>query len=41
VSLRGAPHVPPELLSAIEVAESTGNWSDSVGRMGEMYEEGF
>lgn len=40
-TLRGCPHVPAELLAAIEVAEKTGNWKDTVGRMGELYEDGF
>lgn len=40
-TLRGCPHVPAELASAIQVAESTGNWSGTVGRLGELYEDGF
>lgn len=40
-TLRGCPGVPDELLAAIQVAESTGRWNESVGRMGELYEEGF
>jgi type II secretory pathway component PulF len=41
VTLEGCPHVPGELLAAMQVAESTGNWRDTVGRMGELYEDGF
>lgn len=41
VTLKGAPHIPRELLAAIEVGENTGNWAESVGRMGELYEDGF
>ena len=41
VTLKGCPHVPPELVAAMQVAESTGNWNDTVGRMGELYEDGF
>jgi type II secretory pathway component PulF len=40
-TLKGCPHVPRELLAAMQVAENTGNWSDTVGRMGELYEDGF
>jgi type II secretory pathway component PulF len=41
VTLKGCPHVPAELLAAMQVAENTGNWQDTVGRMGELYEDGF
>ena len=40
-TLKGCPHVPAELLAAMQVAEKTGNWKDTVGRMGELYEDGF
>lgn len=40
-TLRGCPGVPEELIGAIQVAEQTGNWSNSVGRLGELYEDGF
>jgi type II secretory pathway component PulF len=40
-TLRGCSGVPNELIGAIQVAESTGNWKDSVGRMAELYEDGF
>ena len=41
LTLKGCPHVPAELLAAMQVAENTGNWRDTVGRMGELYEDGF
>jgi type II secretory pathway component PulF len=40
-TFKGCPHVPAELLGAMQVAESSGNWHNSVGRMGELYEDGF
>lgn len=40
-TLHGCPHVPEELVAAMRVAESSGNWRNTVGRMGELYEEGF
>lgn len=40
-TLAGCPGIPSELLSAIQVAEQTGNWADSVGRLGQLYEDGF
>jgi type II secretion system (T2SS) protein F len=40
-TFRGCPRVPEELLQAMRVAEATGNWGNTVGRMGELYEDGF
>lgn len=41
VTLSGCPGIPAEMIAAMQVAEQTGNWSNSVGRLGEMYEDGF
>ena len=41
VTLKGCRVLPEELIAAIQVAESTGNWKDSVGRLGQLYEDGF
>jgi len=41
VTLEGCPNIPAELIGAIQVAESTGNWTNSVGKLGELYEDGF
>jgi type II secretory pathway component PulF len=41
LTLSGCPGIPAELIAAIQVAEQTGNWSDSVGRLGQLYEDGF
>lgn len=41
VTLSGCPGIPAEMIAAIQVAESTGNWSDTVGRLGQLYEDGF
>jgi type II secretory pathway component PulF len=41
VTLQGCPNVPAELIGAIQVAEATGNWTSSVGKLGELYEDGF
>lgn len=40
-TLSGCPGIPAELIAAMQVAESTGNWGDSVGRLGELHEDGF
>lgn len=40
-TIRGCPHVPEELLGAIRVAEQTGDWQNTVGRLGDLYEDGF
>ena len=41
VTLKGSRVLPDELIAAIQVAESTGNWKDTVGRLGQLYEDGF
>jgi type II secretory pathway component PulF len=41
VTLRGCPGIPDELIAAMQIAERTGDWANSVGRLGEMYEDGF
>lgn len=40
-TLSGCPGIPAEMIAAMQVAEQTGNWSGSLGRLGEMYEDGF
>jgi type II secretory pathway component PulF len=40
-TFRDCPLVPEELLAAMRVAETTGDWRTTVGRMGELYEDGF
>lgn len=40
-TLAGCPGLPAEFIAAIQVAEQTGNWSDSLGKLGELYEDGF
>lgn len=41
LTLAGCPGITQELIGAIQVAEQTGNWTSSVGRLGELYEDGF
>jgi type II secretory pathway component PulF len=41
VTLKGCPGIPEEMIGAIQVAEQTGNWGESVGRLGQLYEDGF
>ena len=40
-SLRGAPVMTPELEAALLVAEQTGDFVGPVGRLAELYEDGF
>jgi len=37
----GCPHVPPEFLSALRIAEETGDHRTTIGRLAELYEDGF
>lgn len=41
LTLKGCPGIPEEMIGAIQVAESTGNWTSSLGKLGELYEDGF
>lgn len=41
VTLSGCPGIPAEMIAAIQVAEQTGNWKESLGRLGQLYEDGF
>lgn len=40
-SLRGAPVMTPELEAALLVAEQTGDFAGPVGRLADLYEDGF
>lgn len=40
-TFRGAPHATPEFLAALEVAERTGDPRTTLGRLAELYEDGF
>ncbi|HET7456511.1 MAG TPA: type II secretion system F family protein, partial [Gemmatimonadaceae bacterium] len=40
-TFRGCPVIPTEMVAAMRVAEESGNWRSTVGRMGELYEDGF
>lgn len=37
----GCPHVPPAFLAALKVAEETGDHRTTIGRLAELYEDGF
>ena len=41
VTLAGCPHLTPEFLAMVHTAERTGDWSSSVGRIADLYEDGF
>ena len=41
VTLGSCPHVTPDFLAVLQVAERTGNFSDSLGRLASLYEDGF
>ncbi|MBX3132051.1 MAG: type II secretion system F family protein [Gemmatimonadaceae bacterium] len=41
VTLRGSPILTPELDAALQVAESTGDFGSSLGRLADLYEDGF
>ncbi|MBX3173651.1 MAG: type II secretion system F family protein [Gemmatimonadaceae bacterium] len=40
-SLAGAPHMTAELQSALIVAEQTGDFATTLGRLADLYEDGF
>lgn len=40
-SLAGAPHMTVELQSALIVAEQTGDFASTLGRLADLYEDGF
>ena len=41
VTLTSAPSMTPDLLAALSVAERTGDFRTTLGRMAELYEDGF
>ena len=41
VSLEGAPVLTPELRAALVVAEQSGDYAGPVGRLADLYEDGF
>ena len=40
-TLASCPHMTPDFLAVLQVAERTGNFSDSLGRLAALYEDGF
>jgi Type II secretory pathway, component PulF len=40
-TLAGCPHMTPDFLAVLEVAERTGDFSGSIGRLATLYEDGF
>lgn len=40
-TLAGCPHMSPDFLAVLEVAERTGDFSGSIGRLATLYEDGF
>ena len=40
-TLSGCPGIPAEMIASMQVAERTGDWSNTLGRLGAMYEDGF
>ena len=37
----GCPHMSPDFMAVLEVAEKTGDFSGSIGRLATLYEDGF
>lgn len=40
-TMAGCPHMTPDFLAVLEVAERTGDFSGSIGRLATLYEDGF
>ena len=40
-TLAGCPHMSPDFMAVLEVAERTGDFSGSIGRLAKLYEDGF
>ena len=40
-TLGSCPHITPDFLAVLQVAERTGNFRDTLGRLASLYEDGF